>query len=242
LIPNQSGYEAGQSAFGDVYAWFRSLLMWPVEQVLPQAVGAVHGREGTQAPQAAIRALSAEIGTRIMPALEAAAATIEPEASGVLALDWLNGRRTPDANQKLKGAITGLTLGTTAPMLYRALIEATAYGTRAIVERFEQEGVAIEKIRAIGGVARKSPLVMQTVADVLNRPIEIVAAEQSVALGAAMFAAVVAGIYPSIHAAQEAMKPDIESVILPDARKAAVYNRLYQEYLKLGAFIEKELT
>ncbi len=242
IIPGLVGYEAGQSAFGDVYAWFKSLLMWPVEQVLPYAVGAVHEKEGTQAPAAAIRALSAEISARIMPALEAEAAKLEPGASGVLALDWLNGRRTPDANQKLKSALAGLTLGTTAPMIYRALIEATAFGTRAIVERFEQEGVAIEKIRAIGGVARKSPLVMRTVADVLGRPIEVVAGEQSVALGAAMFAAVVAGIYASLRDAQAAMKPEIESVVLPDNDHAAIYDRLYREYLKLGAFIEKELT
>lgn len=242
IIPGLVGYEAGQSAFGDVYAWFKSLLMWPVEQVLPQAVGAVHGAEGTQAPPAAIRALSAEIAARLMPALEAEAAKLEPGASGVLALDWLNGRRTPDANQKLKGALAGLTLGTSAPMIYRALIEATAFGTRAIVERFEQEGVSIQKIRAIGGVARKSRLVMQTVADVLGRPIEVVAGEQSVALGAAMFAAVVAGIYPSLRQAQSAMKPDIESVVLPDMSRTAVYDQLFRQYLKLGAFVEKELT
>lgn len=242
IIPGLVGYEAGQSAFGDVYAWFKSLLMWPVEQVLPQAVGAVHGAEGTQAPTSAIRALSEEISARIMPALEAEAAKLEPGASGVLALDWLNGRRTPDANQKLKGALAGLTLGTSAPMIYRALIEATAFGTRAIVERFEQEGVSIQKIRAIGGVARKSRLVMQTVADVLGRPIEVVAGEQSVALGAAMFAAVVAGIYPSLRDAQSAMKPDIESVVLPDRSRTAAYDQLYRAYLKLGAFVEKELT
>ena len=177
IVPGMLGYEAGQSAFGDVYAWFKNLLMWPLREL------------GTEVDAAQARAFIEELDSRIMLMLEKAASQIDPAESGVLALDWLNGRRTPDANQKLKGALTGLTLGTTAPMIYRALIEATAFGTRAIVERFELEGVQIRKIRAIGGVARKSPLVMQIVADVLGRPIEIVASDQSVALGAAMFAA-----------------------------------------------------
>jgi len=127
-------------------------------------------------------------------------------------------------------------------MLYRALIEATAYGARAIVERFESEGIAISRVRGIGGVARKSPLVMQIVADVLGRPIEIVASDQSVALGAAMFAAVVAGIYASISEAQAAMAPAIETVVQPNKDNTARYNKLYKDYLKLGSFIEKEFT
>jgi len=127
-------------------------------------------------------------------------------------------------------------------MIYRALIEATAFGARAIVERFVEEHIDIRKIRAVGGVARKSPLVMQVVADVLGKPIEIVASDQSVALGAAMFAAVVAGFYASIPEAQAAMQPAIEAVILPDPDHVEVYNRLYQDYRKLGAFIEREFT
>jgi len=133
-------------------------------------------------------------------------------------------------------------LGTTAPMIYRALIEATAYGSRAIIERFEQENIHIEKVRAVGGVARKSKLVVQIVADVLGRPIEIIASDQSVALGAAMFASVVAGIYDSVTQAQLAMKPDIETVIQPDFVRTSLYDALYRDYLKLGAFIENELT
>jgi L-ribulokinase len=230
------GYEAGQSAFGDVYAWFKNLLMWPLRELGTEV------DQGTEVDAAQARAFIEELDSRIMLMLEKAASQINPGESGVLALDWLNGRRTPDANQKLKGALTGLTLGTTAPMIYRALIEATAFGTRAIVERFELEGVQIRKIRAIGGVARKSPLVMQIVADVLGRPIEIVASDQSVALGAAMFAAVVARIYTSVPHAQAAMKPNIEAVVTPNAANTAIYDGLYRQYLKLGSFIEKELT
>jgi len=177
-----------------------------------------------------------------MLVMDKAASKIKPEESSVLALDWLNGRRTPYANQKLKGAIVGLSLGTTAPMIYRALIEATAYGSRAIVERFEQENIQIKKVRAVGGVARKSKLVVQIVADVLGRPIEIVASDQSVALGAAMFASVVAGVYGSVPKAQLAMKPEIETLIKPDLSLTALYDTLYKDYLKLGAFIENEFV
>lgn len=228
IIPGMIGYEAGQSAFGDVYAWFKSLLMWPLRE-------AEWEKNSEQ-----VRAFIEELESSLMSMLEKQASVLPVGQSAVLALDWLNGRRTPDANQKLKGALVGLTLGTSAPMIYRALIEATAYGTRAIVERFEEEGIRIDKIRAIGGVARKSPLVMRIVADVLGRPIEIVASDQSVALGAAMFAATVAEIYPSISSAQAAMKPDIEAVILPNSENASAYRTLYQRYLALGSFIEQE--
>jgi len=241
IIPGMLGYEAGQSAFGDVYAWFKNLLMWPLKNALGSDSGKAADGEGGAAIAGAA-ALAASIEENIMTSLERAASAVDPGESSVLALDWLNGRRTPDANQKLKGAIVGLTLGSSAPALYRALIEATAFGTRAIVERFEQEGVAIKKIRGIGGVARKSPLVMQIVADVLGRPIEIVANDQSVALGAAMFASVVARIYANIPEAQSRMKPRIETTVRPAPACVELYDRLYARYQKLGSFIERELS
>ncbi|PKL06784.1 MAG: ribulokinase [Spirochaetae bacterium HGW-Spirochaetae-9] len=222
IIPSMLGYEAGQSAFGDVYAWFKKLLSWPIETLLPDK--------------------AEEIGSRLMEALEKEAALIDAASSLPLALDWLNGRRTPDANQLLKGAITGLTLGTTAPMIYRALIEATAFGSRAIVERFRSEGVRIDRIVAIGGVAKKSPLVMQIVADVLGMPIDIVTGDQSVALGAAMFASVVAGIHPTIAEAQRRMLPPVERVIEPNKELAVLYDERYGKYVEFGRFIEGKLT
>jgi len=240
VVPGMIGYEAGQSAFGDTYAWFKNLLMWPFTAMTADGAQSLAAASSNLTPEQLAK-LGASVDAQLMPALEKAATAIDPQESGVLALDWLNGRRTPDANQELKGAIKGLSLGTSAPMIYRALIEATAYGARAIVERFEQEGIKIERVRGIGGVARKSPLVMQIVADVLGRPIEIVASDQSVALGAAMFAAVVAGIYDSIPQAQSAMAPAIEKVVSPNAQQVAIYDKLYKEYLEFGAFIEREL-
>ena len=225
VIPGMIGYEAGQSGFGDVYAWFRQLISWPVETL---AAGV----------DSAVKEKIAGLSKAILPALGKAAALIEPGASGLIAVDWLNGRRTPDANQTLKGTITGLSLGTDAPRFYRALVEATAFGARAIVERFRREGVAIEGIIGIGGVAKKSPFVMQILADVLNMPISVPSGDQSVALGAAMFAAVAAGLYADIPTAQKSLCAPIETTYNPREKEAGIYNRLYNEYLKLGAFTE----
>jgi L-ribulokinase len=159
-----------------------------------------------------------------------------------VALDWLNGRRTPDANLWLKGAISGLNLGSNAPRIFRALVEATAFGSRKIVERFRKEGVPIRGIIALGGVAKKSPFVMQTVADVLNMPIRVARSEQSCALGAAMFAAVVAGKYRTVPEAQRAMGWGFETEYLPDPKRNRVYETLYQKYSRFGDFVEIDMT
>jgi L-ribulokinase len=229
------GYEAGQSSFGDVYAWFRQLVAWPLEALLLK--GNVPGLEGIDSgiKEKIVQAVS----KKIIPELEKQGALIEPGTSGVMALDWLNGRRTPDANQLLKSVITGLTLGSDAPRVYRALAESTAFGARAIVERFREEGVVIEGIIGVGGVAKKSPFVMQILADVINMPIHVPAGDQSVALGAAIFAAVAAGIYPDVLAAQKQLCAPIESTYKPIAKNVAIYEKLYQQYKELGVFSEK---
>jgi L-ribulokinase len=233
VLPGAIGYEAGQSAFGDVYAWFKDLLSWPLRAILPTLPGIE--------PAAADR-LARSISDRIIPELEAAARAIPPSKTGPLALDWLNGRRTPDADQRLKAAIAGLDLGSDAPRIYRALVEATAYGARAIVERFRGHGVRIDGAIAIGGIPRKSPFIMQIMADVLDMAIEVPSAEQPVALGAAMFAATAAGLYPAIEDAQRAMSPGLEIAYHPDPERATLYSALYRDYLALGGFVENQLT
>ncbi len=220
IVPGWLGYEAGQSAYGDVYAWFKNVLAWPLVKFLP-------------ADQAEA------LADKIIPALEEEATKVPPSEDNVLAMDWLNGRRTPDADQSLSGALIGLKLGTDAPRIYRALIEATAFGSRAIVERFESQGVKIEGIIAIGGITRKSKLVMQILADVLNRPIRVGASDQACALGAGMFAATVAGLYPTVEAAQEKMFPGFDLKFTPDKKTAKVYDGIYKKYQSLGAFLEK---
>jgi L-ribulokinase len=232
VIPGMLGYEAGQSAFGDVYAWFKQLVLWPVETILPELEGIDDETKGK---------IAQALAKKVIPRLEQDAARIDPAASGILALDWLNGRRTPDANQLLTGAVTGLTLGSDAPRVYRALAEATAFGARAIVERFREEGVAITGINGIGGVARKSPFMMQIIADVLNMPINVPANDQAVALGAAMFASVAAGLYPDVPAAQKALAAPIEKTYAPNPERVGVYNRIYEKYKTLGAFVGGQL-
>ena len=224
VIPGMTGLEAGQSAFGDVYAWFRRVLEWPLK--------ILSGLEGEALEQAC---------DRIIPQLTREAETLEPGAGAVLALDWMNGRRTPDANQLLTGAITGITLGTSAPMIFRALVEATAYGSRAIVDRFRREGVRIDSIIGIGGIALKSPFVMQTLSDVLNMPIKVCNTDQACALGAAMFAATASGAYPTIEAARDAMNSGFAHEYQPIPANVEVYDRLYQKYEVLGRFVEDQV-
>lgn len=233
IVPGMVGLEAGQSAFGDIYAWFRNLLMWPVENVVAEIGGL------DDSVRQDIRRRTAD---RLIDRLSEAAAKIDPGESSVLALDWMNGRRTPDANQNLKGAIMGLTLGTDAPAIFRALVEATAFGARMIVDRFVEEGVRIDGVIALGGVAKKSPLVMQIVADVLNKPIKVARSEQAVALGSAMAAAVVAGVHTSIPEAQQAMGGGFETEYQPDQAMVRIYDELYKGYMRFGQFIESETT
>jgi len=231
IVPGLVGLEAGQSAFGDIYAWFSRLLMWPIDHVLA-------GAENVDSHT--LQQLKTRAEERMISQLSAAAEDIDPRESAVLALDWMNGRRTPDANQNLKGAIMGLTLGTDAPGIFRALVEATAYGARLIVDRFVDEGVRIDGVIALGGVAKKSPLVMQIVSDVLNKPIRVAQSEQAVALGAAMAASVAAGVHPHIQAAQTAMGGGFETEYHPDPERAAVYEALYSKYKRFGQYIENE--
>jgi L-ribulokinase len=231
IVPGMVGLEAGQSAFGDIYAWFRNLLMWPVEEVVVRLKGIDKKLQ---------KEIREETERKMITELSKAAETIDPGVSTVLALDWMNGRRTPDANQNLKGALMGLTLGTDAPMIFRALVEATAFGARMIVDRFVEEGVRIDGVIALGGVARKSPLVMQIVADVLDKPILVARSEQAVALGSAMAAAVVAGVHATIPEAQKAMGGGFETEYRPDPARVRIYGGLYEQYKRFGKFVEGE--
>ncbi|MBN1616630.1 MAG: ribulokinase [Spirochaetales bacterium] len=227
VVAGWIGYEAGQSAYGDYYAWFRNLLMWPIKHTVQKAV-------------ALNDEVLAVIEKNLLRDLETAAEKIEPSASSPVALDWINGRRTPWANQKLQAAIEGLTLGTDAPTLMRSLLESTAFGARAIIEAFEKGGITIERIMAIGGVARKSIVGMQILADVTGREIQVTAGDQSCAIGAAVFAATAAGLYPDIFTAQKALSAGVERVHTPNPARVRIYNELYQRYTSLGSYIEGE--
>ncbi|MEN8230040.1 MAG: ribulokinase, partial [Bacteroidota bacterium] len=231
IVPGMIGLEAGQSAFGDIYAWFSNLLMWPLENVVNNLDGVNDSTRET---------IRKETADRMIAALSAAAEKISPGESSLLALDWMNGRRTPDANPNLKGAIMGLTLGSDAPRIFRALVESTAFGAKMIVDRFVDEGVRIDGIIALGGVAKKSPLVMQIVADVMNKPIKVASSEQAVALGTAMAAAVVAGVHSTIPEAQATMGGGFETEYHPNPSMVSVYADLYERYRRFGRFVEEE--
>ena len=203
VLPGLTGLEAGQCAFGDIYAWFTRFLSYA--------------------------------GKVSLPDLEREAAAL-PD-SPVMALDWMNGRRTPDANELLTGSLYGLNLGTTPPMVFRALVESTAFGARAIIDRYEREGLHVESVTAVGGIARKSSFVMQFLADAMNMPIRVAASDQAVALGAAMFGAAVSGVHKDIFAAMDAMKPGFDVEYLP--RRDCTER--YQKYLRLAAASEREI-
>ena len=232
VIPGYVGLEAGQSAFGDVYAWFKSILEYPIKQII-----------GTTSllDEATKEKLVEEACDKIIPALTKEAELIPISESTILATDWMNGRRTPDANQLLHGTITGLTLGSTAPLIFRALVEATAYGSKAIVDRFIENGIEIKQVIGIGGISLKSPFVMQTLANVLGMPIKVAKSEQACALGASMFAAVAAGVYAKVEDAQKGMGKGFASEFYPDEEAHKAYLSLYEKYTKLGRFTEKEL-
>jgi L-ribulokinase len=223
------GLEAGQSAFGDIYAWFKQVLEWPLTNILAKS---------DLIDEITTQKLIEETSDKIIAELSEAAAKVSLEESGIVALDWMNGRRTPDANQALKGAITGLNLGSDAPRIFRALVEATAFGSKAINDRFIEEGVRIDGVIALGGVAKKSPFVMQIVADVLDMPIKVARSEQACALGSAMAASVAAGVYANTSEAQKKMGGGIETEYHPVPENVEKYKVLYEKYKKLGKFIE----
>ena len=225
VIPGMVGLEAGQSSFGDVYAWFKRLICEPAAALISKSESVSEEQK---------KALVAELEDKMIVELTKQAEKIAPEDSAVLATDWFNGRRTPDADQRVKATITGLTLGSTAPMVFRALVEATAYGSRAIVERFLNEGVKIEQVIGIGGIALKSPFVMQTLSDVLGMPIKVCRTDQACALGAAMFAATAAGIYPNVEEAQKAMNSGFAHEYQPIPANVERYNVLYKQYIDLA--------
>ncbi len=233
ITPGMLGLEAGQSAFGDVYAWFKNVISWPIDNILANA---------ESIDEVTRNKLLEEVSERIIPELTAAAEKIDIGESGIVALDWMNGRRTPDANQSLKGAVMGLSLGSDAPRIFRALVEATVFGSKKIADRFLREGIRIEGVIALGGVAKKSPFVMQVMADVLDMSIKVARSEQTVALGASMFAAVVAGIYENIEAAQRNMGAGFDAVYEPIPDNVKKYKSLYEAYGQIGEFVESNIS
>ena len=233
VVPGTVGLEAGQSGFGDVLAWFKNLLIQPIGQLIEE-------NQSLSSSQKA--SLIEELENKLLNHLSDQALRLPPDETIPLALDWINGRRTPDANQGLKGAIMGLTMGTDAPRILKALVESICFGSKSIVERFKEEGIEINTIVGLGGVAKKSPLVMQTMSNVLDMPIKVATSEQAPALGAAMYAAVAAAIYPDVPTAILHMGNGFDYVYHPQRQQADNYSKIYNTYLKFGKFVENSTT
>lgn len=216
VIPSLYTYEAGQAAVGDCFDWF-------VKNCVPAGY--------TEAAKAS--------GLGIHAYLRSLAERKAPGESGVMALDWWNGNRSILMDQTLTGTIVGLTLATKPEDIYRALIEATAFGTRVIVEQYEKGGLPIGRVMAAGGIARKDPMMMQIYADVLNRPIEVSKATQTGALGSAIYAAVAGGVYPSVTEAADRMAAEVERVYRPEAKAVEVYEEMFGKYKELYEYFGK---
>ncbi|MEV0720259.1 ribulokinase [Asanoa sp. NPDC050611] len=206
IVPGLYGYEAGQSGVGDIFAWH-------VDNFVP--------------PSYLDAAAAAGVG--IHDHLTALAAAQEVGEHGLVALDWHGGNRSVLVDHELSGVLVGATLATRAEDVYRALLEATAFGTRTIVEAFESNGVAVAELVVAGGLLRNAFL-MQMYADVCRRPLSVIGSEQGPALGSAIHAAVAAGAHPDVHAAAAAMGKVERAVYVPDEKRATAYDALYEEY------------
>jgi L-ribulokinase len=229
VIPGMIGLEAGQSAFGDSYAWLKKMILAPVIEILSKT---------KITDEETISKLIEELSTQFITELSRKANELPLSLSDPIATDWLNGRRTPDANQLLKSGITGLNLSTDAVMLFKTIVESTCFGAKAIVDRFNEEGVPIKGLIGLGGVAKKSPYIMQVMSDVMNMPIRIHKSEQTCALGAAMFAATAAGEYDKVDDAMIAMGQGFDTTYYPNESNTEFYNQRMEQYKKLGAFLE----
>lgn len=227
VVPGYIGFEAGQSAFGDIFAWYQRLLSWPLKSLKKEFSDP---QEIKNLEQSLLNDLAQEWYDHI-----------DLDVNHFpISLDWFNGRRTPYANQRMKGTITGMTLASDAPTIFGSLIVATACGARAIMECFIEQNIPIHTVMAIGGIAKKSPIIMQTCADVMNRSIEISESDQCCALGGAIFGAVAAGLYKDVAEAQQHMASPITQTMTPNPNLTQEYEVIYKQYLKWSKTCEPQ--
>ncbi|WP_128331290.1 ribulokinase [Apibacter sp. HY039] len=224
VIPGLVGYEAGQAAFGDLYAWFRRVLLWPFVEIfnkLPYIDDDLKEK------------IYKDVYDELIPNLARQAKLSDNDESCLIATDWINGRRTPDVDYNLKGTLAGITLSSTAPLIYKSLVEATIFGTKAIADQFIKHGIEVEEIIAVGGISQKSPFVMQIMSDVLQMPIKVLNVIQGPALGEVMCAAVAAGYYPDLETAQDQLGVKDYKIYTPRNENREFYLKAYDKYRKL---------
>jgi L-ribulokinase len=232
IIPGLVGFEVGLSAFGDAYAWLRRTLAYPTVEILAKS---------TKVDPATRQALVDEVLDNILVKLGEDAAKITPRLDAPFATDWFNGRRSPEPNQMLWGSLMGLRLSTTAPELYYAVVEATALAMKTIVDHLAERGIEFDSFIGVGGIAQKAPFVMQMLADAIGKDIKVSQTKQSCALGSAICASVVAGIYPTIEAAQAALCQPIIRTYTPNAERRALLQQRHEMYRAAGKFTESLL-
>lgn len=226
ILPDLVGVETGQAAFGDIFAWFKKLLMWPLQCIQKEL-------EPEQ-----YECLYQTLDDNMLPELQKAAEQL-PDEPFPISLDWFNGRRYPDTDDFQRASICGLRLGMEAPMLYRSLVFGAVCGLKRIVKGFEDQEVEISNVIAVGGISKKSEYVMQMMADVLEKTISIVDADQTCALGAAIYAAVGSGVYPNEQEASAHMAAKVIRKFVPCGERAELYRKRYEDYLQLAGFADQ---
>lgn len=230
MVPGMIGIEAGQSAVGDIFAWYRDQVRWGVENLLPSDLS-----DRSDVPDSA--------KSRALQVLTEMASKLKPGQSGLLSLDWFNGNRTILVDPNLTGMIVGLTLGTRPEEVFMALIEGTAFGAKVIMERIQEYGISVNEVITCGGLAERNPFLMQIYADVTGRPMKVSRSVQTCALGCAMFGAVAAGHFPRVEDAQAVMCGLKDVVYTPNPANRTVYDRLYALYRRLhDAFGTRDFT
>lgn len=226
ILPGYVGIETGQAAFGDIFAWFKKIMMWPIINLRPLLGEKEYKR------------IVNEMDNIMLAELQKQAEEL-PLSPFPIALDWFNGRRYPDTDDFQKSMVSGLTLGTEAPVILRSLIFGAVCGLKRIIQGFEQEGIEISDLVAVGGISKKSGFVMQMMADVLEKKITILDAEQTCALGAAIYAAVASEAYSDVDRATEKMAAKRIKEYIPKREMAKIYREYYREYLRLAGFGEQ---
>ncbi len=216
VVPGYIAYEAGQSCVGDSFAWF-------MKNCIPEA----YEKEAR------------EKGKNIFALLDEKASALEIGESGIVALDWWNGNRSPLANYDLKGMILGLNLQTKPEEIYRGILESTAFGTKVIIDLYEKNGIEIDELYAAGGISQKNPFLMQMYADILGKKIKIAGSIQAGAKGSAIFAAVAGGYFDSIEKAVEVIADKCEIEYLPDNKNTVKYEKIYNKYVELSDYFSK---
>ena len=229
ILPGLVGFEVGLSAFGDAYAWLRRTLAYPTVEILAKS---------DKVDPATREQLVAEMMDNILVKLGEDAAKLPHREDAPFATDWFNGRRSPAPNQNLWGSLLGLRLSTGAPELYYAIVEATALAMKTIVDHLRERGIDFDSFIGVGGISQKSPFVMQMLADAIGKDIHVSECKQSCALGSAICASVVAGIYPTIEDAQRALCRPIIRTYSPDAEHRALLEKRHALYRAAGVFTE----